>query len=283
MNGELFAGQSRRLVVLNLGAGRQSVALLAMAIAGEIERPDLVIHADTGHERTATYRYMRDVVVPRCKAAGLPLLIVNNGSIRDDTLASVREGSRVANAPYWADKGNGQRGPLMRLCTSEYKLVPIRRAIRAHLGVKNGCPVYTKAHPWHVDQWIGIATEESDRAKGKSGVCWSSLSYPLLDLDMSTADCIAKLHELGWPIPVKSACIACPFRSDSSWARLKIEAPADFAEAVAFDAELRAHGRLNARYQGGALPIYVHESCKPLGEITFTDDGSGDAFGGAFC
>lgn len=271
------------LTVLNLGAGRQSVALLAMALAGEIPMPDLVIHADTGHERKQTYQYMEQIVGPRCQAAGLPLLIVSNGNIRQDTLRSVREGTRIANAPYFVDKGNGKKGKLNRLCTSEYKIVPITRAIRSHLGIAKGFPVHTKAHPIHVEQWIGIATEESKRANGNSGLVWSTLRYPLIELGMSTADCIAKIKELGWPVPVKSACIACPFRSNASWARIQQDDPAAFADAVDFDIKLRdphGEGRLNGRVKGAAFAAYVHPSCKPLGEIEFVDDGKSESFGG---
>lgn len=283
MNPQTYNGRAPDLVVLNLGAGRQSVALLAMAIEGLIPKPDLVIHADTGHERKAAYRYIEQVVQPRCSAAGLPFLIVSNGNIREDTLRSVREGTRIANAPYFVDKGDGKRGKLNRLCTSEYKIVPITRAIREHLGIARGHRVHTKAHPIHVEQWIGIATEEAKRANGNSGLVWSSLRYPLIELDLSTADCIQIIEDLGWPVPVKSACVACPFRSDASWARMKSTDPDAFADAVDFDRMLRdpnGEGRLNGRVKGSLFPAYVHSGCKPLGELKLIDDGGGESFGG---
>ena len=159
------------LVVLNLGAGRQSVALLALACEGLIPRPDLVIHADTGHERKETYRYVEQVIRPRCEAAGLRFEVVENGNIREDTLRSVREGTRIANAPYWVRKADGEVGKLNRLCTSEYKIKPIERRIKQYLGIRKGCPVHTSAHPLWVEQWIGIATEEAKRAKGNRIPC----------------------------------------------------------------------------------------------------------------
>lgn len=286
MNRHLYNGREPDLVVLNLGAGRQSVALLAMACEGLIRKPDVVIHADTGHERKATYRYVEQVVRPRCEAAGIPFLVVENGNIRDDTLRSVREGTRIANAPYFVDKGDGKRGKLNRLCTSEYKIIPITRAIRERLGIPRGHRVFTKAHPIHVEQWLGIATEESKRANGNSGLVWSTLRYPLLELDLSTADCIQIIQDLGWPVPVKSACVACPFRSDASWSRLKATDPDAFADAVDFDEKLRwpdGHGVINktpANVKGAKFAAYVHPSCKPLGEVELVDDGGGESFGG---
>ena len=313
MERRTYAGREPDLVVLNLGAGRQSVALLAMACEGLIPKPDLVIHADTGHERKQTYAYMEQVVRPRCEAAGIPLLVVSNGNIREDTLRSVRSGTRIANAPYFVDKGNGKRGKLNRLCTSEYKIIPIERAIREHLGIGEGLRVHTKAHPYHVEQWIGIASEESRRAKGnripcrhkvsggkvrtpKVGKCdehptgrphpWSTLRYPLLELDLTTDDCVQIIEDLGWPVPVKSACVGCPFRSNASWARMKRDDPASFADAIDFDERLRwpdGRGVINktaANVKGAKFPAFVHSSCKPLGEIEFVDDGEGESFGG---
>ncbi len=313
MKAELYNGREPDLVVLNLGAGRQSVALLAMACEGLIPKPDLVIHADTGDERKLTILYVEQVVRPACAAAGIPFLVVSNGNIREDTLRSVREGTRIANAPYFVDKGNGKRGKLNRLCTSEYKIVPIERAIRERLGIAPGLRVHTKAHPYHVEQWIGIASEESRRANGnripcrhkvpggkvrtpKVGTCdehptgrphpWSTLRYPLIELGMSTQDCIDIIRDLGWPIPVKSACIGCPFRSDASWARMKATDPQAWAEAVDFDEKLRwpdGQGVINktpANVKGAKFPAFVHPSCKPLAELELVDDGGGESFGG---
>lgn len=278
-----YDGREPDLVVLNLGAGRQSIALLAMVCEGLLPKPDLVIHADTGHERKATYHYVEQVVRPRCAEAGIPFLVVSNGNIREDTLRSVREGTRIANAPYFVDKGDGKRGKLNRLCTSEYKIVPITRAIRERLGIAPGLRVHTKAHPYHVEQWIGIAAEEAKRANGNSGLVWSTLRYPLVELDLTTVDCVQIIEDLGWPVPVKSACVACPFRSDASWARLKATDPQAWADAVDFDRKLRdpnGEGRLNGRVKGASFPAFVHPSCKPLEELELADDGGGESFGG---
>lgn len=283
-------------VVLNMGAGRQSVALLAMACAGQLPKPDLVIHADTGHERRGTQAYIDNVLIPKCREHQIPFTIVSNGNIKNDTLRSVREGTRTAQAPYYVKKPDGKKGMLRRICTSEYKIVPIEREIRRFLGVAPGHRTHTKAHPYFVEQWIGIATEEAQR-KSVSHKKWSVLTFPLLDLGMDTPMCIERIKELGWPVPIKSACIACPFRSNASWAYMKKHQPEEFAEAVDFDNRLRwpdGKGRLNWRIgladgeqpstlKGAQFPAYVHNSCVPLSEIEFVDDGTGENFGGAFC
>jgi hypothetical protein len=282
--------------VLNMGAGRQSVGILALVKLGRLPRPDLIVHANTGHERKGTLLYIENVLIPLCKKMGIPFIIVENGSIRDDTLRSVREGTRVAQAPYFVKKPTGKPGMLRRICTSEYKIVAIERGIKQFLGVKRGHRVHTKARPYYVEQWIGIATEEAQRTSDSHRV-WTELTYPLLQLEMSTADCIEVIKEAGLPVPIKSACIACPFRSNSSWAYMKANQPEEFADAVEFDRMLRwpdGDGRLNwkvganendapGRVRGALYPAYVHNSCVPLEDINFVDDGTGENFGGAFC
>jgi len=306
--------ERKHLEVLNCGGGRQSSALVLMACHGEIQKPDLVIMADTGDEQKATLKYWDQVLVPAMNAAGIDHVIVRRehthktqqgefkiGNIRRDTLRSVSDGSRIANAPFFVDKGDGKKGLLKRACTSEYKIDPINKHIkRVVFGLLPGRRMATKACVRTVNQWIGIATEESQRAGGNSGAEWSTLTYPLLDLDMSTNDCKATIRRLGYPIPVKSACIGCPFRSDVSWARMRSEQPEAFALAVDFDSKLRhplGRGRINDglteadyadeghRIKGAAFPAYVHSSLQPLGDVDLPDwIGQDDgAFGGGYC
>jgi hypothetical protein len=313
----------RKLIVLNCGGGRQSAMLALWAaerhMAGE-HLVDVVIMADTGNERAATLAYWKLVIVPALDQAGIPHFVVTAGEYRStkgksagklrrsgegiaaDALRSVREGTPIANAPWWAaKKGKGSKGvPLKRLCTSEYKIVPITRKIREILKLRPGQRAITKDLRCEVVQMIGIAKEEEKRAKGTMTTqAWVKLTYPLLDANMTTDDCLAWLTRHGYPSPVKSACIVCPYRSTASWARMKRDDPASFAEAVDFDRKLRdplGLGRMNdglslADYYDGKTPTlkgaehaaYVHPSCTPLDELALDQIGLDDeteSFGG---
>ena len=66
---------------------------------------------------------------------------------------------------------------------------------------------------------------------------------------MTRKDCVDYLRSHGLPVPPKSACICCPYRSPSEWLAMKREAPEEFAEAVEFD-ELNRHNPLAVRYGG---------------------------------
>jgi hypothetical protein len=306
------------LTVQNCGCGRQSTCEVLMAVEGLTPRPNLVIFSDTGWERKQSLRYWEQIIVPACERVGIPVMMTaapyhrttkgkfvgqlrtSGKGIRDDVLRSVREGTPVANARFWTDTGKGTGKPLRRICTSEYKVEPITQAIRKHLGIKKGGRA---AGVVQVEQWIGIATEERKRATGRSGLTWSTLRYPLLEMGMSTTDCVQMIEDLGYPVPVKSACIGCPYRSDASWAKLQRDDPATFEDACDFDEKMRhpfGMGRLNdgrseADYlAGGAVretmtgalyPAYLHKSCRPLREIDFSHiDPDGDEnFGGDFC
>lgn len=306
------------LVVLNCGAGRQSASLVLMACEGLIPKPDLVVLSNTGWERKATLQYWEQILVPAMERAGIayvltsakrqvtqkgkfPGMLRRSGlGIRDDVLRSVREGTPVGNACYWVDKGPGRkRGKLSRICTSEYKIEPITQAIRTHLGLR---PRQRMKGRYNVEQWIGIATEESQRATGKTDE-WSRLRYPLIEMGMSTLHCIGMIKALGYPVPPKSACIGCMYRSDASWAKMKRDEPEAFEDACDFDEKLRhphGMGRLNdglteadylaggatrAHIKGAQFPAYLHPSLRPLREIDFSgvDPEGAENFGGEFC
>lgn len=52
---------------------------------------------------------------------------------------------------------------------------------------------------------------------------------------MSRADCLKWYEGKGFKIPVKSACIGCPFHDDKFWIEMRDQRPKEFASAVEFD------------------------------------------------
>lgn len=82
--------------------------------------------------------------------------------------------------------------------------------------------------------------------------------FPLVDLRMTRGDCVQWLERHGYPEPIKSACIGCPYRRNSEWRKLT---PAEFADAVDFDERIRHH---NATLTGQQ---FVHRSFLPLAEV----------------
>jgi len=82
---------------------------------------------------------------------------------------------------------------------------------------------------------------------------------------LSRGGCIAWLTRHGYPIPERSACTFCPYRSDHEWRRLQALDPVGFNGAVQLDADLRkVKGQL-----GLIADPYLHRSMTPLSEIDF--------------
>lgn len=93
--------------------------------------------------------------------------------------------------------------------------------------------------------------------------------FPLLDLRWRREDCLAYLAAAGWRSTPRSACVGCPYRTDTEWLRLKQTSPAEWADAVAFDTAIR-HGSSRANASGHPLRgrFFLHASRVPLGEVT---------------
>lgn len=69
-----------------------------------------------------------------------------------------------------------------------------------------------------------------------------------------------------WPVP-RSACVCCPYRTNTEWAAMKVESPSEFAAAVAFDYAVRegfaGHPARRGRGDLAGTP-YLHRTLVPL-------------------
>lgn len=244
-----------RITALSLGAGVQSTTLALMAAEGVLPMPDLAIFADTGWEPADVYAHLDRLE----SAVPFPVVRVSNGNIRDDCLDPDH---RYASVPYFVRNPDGSRGMGRRQCTSEYKLVPIRRELRKRLGAK--APDYRRVPRGNVaEQWVGFSTDEvhrANRVKDSDGVLYLTTRYPLLDLGMSRKDCERWLAARGWTTE-KSACIGCPFHGNRQWRFLRDERPDEWADAVAFDHAIRKGGARGLPLNGEA---FLHASRVPL-------------------
>jgi hypothetical protein len=147
-----------------------------------------------------------------------------------------------------------------RQCTSEYKLVPIKRKVRELLGA--AAPDFRRVPRGQVaEQWIGFSTDEITRVSDNNGVSYIRQRYPLLDLGMSRDDCRRWLTARGWGDTAKSACIGCPYHGNAQWRDLRDNSPDEFADAVAFDEAIRKGGARGLPLNGEA---FLHRSRVPL-------------------
>lgn len=222
-----------RLRALSLGAGVQSTTMALIAAHGEIgPMPDCAIFADTGWQPKAVYDHLDWLrsgnVLP------FPVHVVSAGSIRDKLIAA-GEGKRWASIPVFAktvtpagaivpvydedDDGElieiGSRqtgaetvsiGMIRRQCTTDFKIVPIRRKVRELAGLtRKRSPSFPV-----VEQWIGISTDEIIRAKPSFEACQAK-RFPLIEQRMSRRDCLAWLRRNGFRSRQRAPVSAVPF------------------------------------------------------------------------
>jgi hypothetical protein len=243
----------------------QSTTLLLLAVEGRIPRPDLAVFADTGWEPAAVYEHLNRVTEVAA-SAGIPVRVVSVGNIRNDALDPER---RFASMPLHVLNPDGSRGLARRQCTSEYKIRPIKQAVREFLGYPHPKPVPAGVY---VHQQVGISRDEVGRAKD-SDVRYARNVFPLVDLDgaadgrpgWTRSDCARYLTAYGWGDTPRSACIGCPFNGNARWRNLRDTDPAGWADAVDFDAAIR-NGSAKANAAGQPLygQMFLHRSMQPL-------------------
>ena len=231
--------------VQSFGGGVQSVALLRMAIAGHIEKPDLVVFADTGAEPQHVYEVIeREAEV--CAVAGIEFAKLCFGD-----LTKWRENGSI-HVPLRTELiGGKEQGLLFRTCTDRFKIQPIRRELRAR-GVTSAV------------LWLGMSVDEIQRVK-PSNVGWITNRHPLIEMGLRRHECETFLASIGVSTS-KSACVFCPYRSTGSWRTVR-DNPTDWAAALAYDESIR-----DAR---PGYKCFVHKSYKPLTEAVLENDDPG--------
>ena len=263
--------------VLSLGWGVQSFTLAAMAALGEIERPDVAIHADTLHEASGTYEFARNYT-PWLEERGIRVVTVKNplGGIWPTLqktgqthipafTKATNDAVRLVPEVEWTWDENGEGfeyetgrmievkprsdGQLKRSCTHRWKIVPIRRWLQAN---RNGR---------QIEQWIGISMDEYQRMKD-SGVKYITNRWPLIEKRMTRVGCVAWLERHGLEVPQKSSCTFCPFHDRQTWREIKAGSSGDWAEAVQVDAAIRT--------MRPPFDLFLHPSRKPLPLVDFS-------------
>lgn len=252
--------------VLSLGAGVQSSTLALMIAAGEVPMVDCAIFADTQWEPRKVYEWLDWLE----KQLPFPVHRVTNGNLRQNVLESKNTtGGRFATVPWHIQNPDGSYGIGRRQCTSEYKLMPLRRKKRELLGYAKGARIPLGS----CHTLIGISLDEYQRMKPSTDP-WDTSLWPLIELRMTRDDCLGWLRRHGFPTPAKSSCIGCPYHSRAEWLTIKAD-PVSWADALEIDEAIREPVR------GMRGQQFMHSSRKPLAEVdlsTAEDHGQVDLF-----
>ncbi|MHB6911310.1 adenine nucleotide alpha hydrolase family protein [Streptomyces sp. DB-54] len=232
--------------------------MLALSAEGILPKVDYAIFADTGWEPQAVYAHLGRLEREVAATAGIPILRVSSGNIRNDALNPER---RFASMPLYIRNPDGKEGMTRRQCTGEYKIKPIKKKVRELLDYP-----YPQRIPKDVfvEQWVGISTDEFHRAKD-ADVKYMHNRHPLIDLGWSRADCVRYLTSLGLADTPKSSCLGCPFHGNAQWRHIRDTSPEEWRDVVEFDAAIRK-GNARANAEGNRLlgEAYLHRSRVPL-------------------
>lgn len=246
--------------VISLGAGVQSSTMALMAAHGEITpMPAAAIFADTQAEPKAVYEWLNWLE----KQLPFPVERVTAGSLAEaaTTVRISKKGNGwvPTSIPAFLAGTNGKATPMRRQCTADFKITPIRQAIRRSVGRK-GTAI----------QWIGISIDEATRMKD-SRVGWITNRWPLIEAGMTRRACLDWMKDKGFPTPPRSACVFCPYHSDEEWRRLTQD---ELQSAAGFEKRMQmacTETRRNWRVPGSQP--YLHRSMLPLLSVEFKERG----------
>lgn len=234
--------------IISLGGGVQSSALVVLNGLDRIQpKATHAVFADTGAEMPQTYEWINEYLKPW--AAAHDIEVVTTRDQKYWPLDEYQLEHKHILMPMFGSRG----GMLRRQCTYKLKILPVRRWLRGQ-----GAESATVQ--------LGISTDEAHRAKD-ADVQWVQHRWPLLDLRMSRQHCINLLQAAELPVPDRSACYMCPFRTQAEWIRIREAQPEIFEQAA----------ELEDAFEGA----YLHAARVPLRDLIghqlqmFEEDGCG--------
>lgn len=210
------------ILVQSFGGGVQSVALFLINLAtGENFIP---IFANVGDksENPATLEYIERHIKPLCKKHWIPFVEVKTGDLLDD----------IENNPHPCVPVFSGKSQFARICTSDRKIKPVNRAIKALLKSDENAALVQigisldELHRAHFDDW---------RKKDKYGRYfgfWQKPDYPLIDAHITREDCKRVILDNGLPLPEKSSCWFCPFGSGMNDRIMSLQTGINLARSV---------------------------------------------------
>jgi hypothetical protein len=276
------------IMILNLGAGVQSTTIALMGVANweywhcseplpypQVGLIDWVIFADTRGEPKAVYEHLEWIkpVLERF----IKVAVVSRGDLALNLMSGVHaDGNRFVSIPAYTRSDDGERGITRRQCTSEYKTDMIEKFIRYDvLGLSPGQRVLDDVN---LTQLMGLSYDETARivrVKARYQTIPWEVAFPLFEMEMTRSGCkkwLAKHYPLR--VVPRSACVFCPYHSNSEWRNLRDNSPEDWYKAVAIDEGIRRHDWICT--QGMRQEMFLHPSLVPLAEADLDDPETKD-------
>jgi hypothetical protein len=246
----MSANEAVETEVWMCGGGRQSCAIAALIASGRLEKPSISVIVDTGRERFTTFPYLKTHVIPSLAAIGVHLEIIKAAQWSYYGTGYV-DGSGDLMLPAYT-REDGVDGKNTPDCSGAWKRDAANRWLSQVHGITRS--KYIK--------WIGFSRSPKEMVRAfkmsnskKEGD--GKTRFPLIELGLTTQDCLRIVEQMGWPEPKVSACWMCPNLKDGERQQLSDE---EKQMAITFDEEVRAQ-----------FPdTYLHRTFQPLREVDLT-------------
>ena len=232
--------------VLSYGGGVQSTALLVLAGQGRIDI-DAALFANVGDdsEHPDTLAYVRDIATPWAAAHGIPVHEIRRPG---PTLAGDLTGpGRSIRIPVRMANG----APGNRSCSQMWKTSVADQWLRTH-----GATASQQA-----TVLIGFSADETHRIGRRRWPAHANPTYPLVDAGLTRQGCRDLIAHAGLPVPPKSSCYFCPYKTRPEWETMARDRPDLFAQAEAVEAAVIAR-----RAELGKDPAYLPRYGRPLAQ-----------------
>lgn len=233
--------------VLNYGGGRQTAAIIVMILREVLERPGLVLMADTGRENQSTWDYLEAYTRPALQRAGLDVSVVKP--------------PKIPMLTYGLDDK-----PLIPVFTADGKMSPFCSGTWKRDRMNS----YLSSIGWPGrERWIGFSWSEKRRINRMMQSERSdkyTYRFPLAERCLTTDDCLQVVKRFGWPEPPVSSCWMCPHKKNAEWRRVRETEPEHWEEACRIDEQLREDD-----LERGGSGVWLHHSRTPL-RIANLDD-----------
>lgn len=224
---EVMRAPDRPALVVSLGLGRDSVAMLVLLYLSGV-RPDLILFADTRGEKPETMRFLH-VINAWLRRVGFPEVTVlrhENGKGDDGLEYQLLRLGRVASVAF----RNAS-------CSDTWKQTPQKQFVQTWPPAHQ-----TWARNRRVVFAIGFEAGECGRVSRANTYNAAHPSaqfvnwFPLVEAGWNLEKCVAEIGAWGLPTPLKSSCFFCPSskRHEIEW--LEAEHPGMFVRALVMEA-----------------------------------------------
>lgn len=221
--------------ILSFGGGVGSWGYAALVVQGKIPAPYLAAIVDTGRECPSTWDYInrhRDKLPFELLIITQPLPSLWSGN-----------GNTFLPGGYDLNRGAFLRG----FCSSKWKSNVMRRELKRIRQITK----YNLAFGIHADEWQRVR---------KSSLKSMPFIYPLVDLNITRADCAKAALEVFGETPPRSRCWMCPAQRKDEWNDVATFWPELYQQALQIDSEIRQRVNLTL-FGSGTIDLPCGGQC----------------------